>query len=205
MFAVPRLCICGLIAMALMVASGCGERQALDRYIVIGVADSLQRREGINWGAPQDVLPPEGRSSWWQVSYGSGPDGESRLILVDNETAWARFPPPNYRPRVPAESRPVQGQEVAVQPGPWVLVVTGTQSYQEGARPDLEAEVRQLNELAEHTGLYPSFSLREERGGGVQIVYGWQKNHGIARDEKVRDWLHLRTRFDHSLWIRLTE
>ena len=40
-------------------------------------------------------------------------------------------------------------------------------------------------------------------GGNLQLIYGWQGDHGIQRDEHVRDWLRLRSRYESSYWIDL--
>jgi hypothetical protein len=187
----------------------CEARQPMDRYLVVTMGDSLQRREGLSWGDPIDVLGPDRADAdghkWWQITYKDGPRGESRMILVDAHTGWARFPGPDYHPRVAIASSPLPLFPHQAQTGAFILLVTGATTYDAGSRPTLEAEVRQLNEMAKNTGLYPLFEVREARGQGVQIVYGWQKDGGIQRDERVRDWLHVRTRFDKSVWVRLDE
>lgn len=198
-----------MFVLILAAFAGCEQRQPPDRFLVVTMADSLQRREGISWGEPTSVLEPDRADAdgrrWWQVTYDAGPHGEPRTILVDAKTGWARFPGPKYEPRVPVTPTAVPVFPHQAQTGSFILLVTGTATADPSARPELEAEVRQLNDLAKNTGLYPLFEIREARGGGLQIIYGWQKDAGIVRDERIQEWLHVRTRFDHSTWVRLDE
>jgi hypothetical protein len=195
-----------LAALALLaVLLGCEGRPPLNRAQVIGAADSLLLRENLAWGEAVEVLPPDrpdadGRR-WWQVRYGPGADGAPRLVLLDDESRWARLPPPDWSPRVPAASRSSDPSRVSLQAGPSVLLVSGMESFPEERRAALLVDVAELNRLADRSGLHPAFSLRQARDGGLQIVYGWQGDHGTARDERIRDWLALRTRWRDSVWL----
>ncbi|MBA3683639.1 MAG: hypothetical protein H0W72_00100 [Planctomycetes bacterium] len=196
----PYLAI--LVALAIV---GCETRPPLTRGNAISSADSLLLRDHRVWGNPLEVLPPGSRDShghrWWQVRYADGPEGLPRIVLIDDESGWARIAPKEYRPAVAVRSRPIDPAEVALQPGDFILQVAPEQPAERDA--EVRLDVAELNRLAARTGLYPCFSLRAGRDGSLAIVYGWSDGHGMPRDESVRDWLALRTRFADSRWIDL--
>ncbi len=197
------------LALVLLLALllGCEGRPPLNRAQVVAAADSLLLRENLTWGEATEVLPPvaperDGRR-WWQIRYAPGPDGRQRIVLLDDESRWARLPPADWVPRVAAVSRVADPSEVVLQAGPSILIVSGTQRFPEERRAELLVDVAELNRTAGRTGLHPAFSVRQDRDGSLGIVYGWQEDHGIVRDERIRDWLALRTRWTDSVWIDL--
>lgn len=195
------------LALVLLLALllGCEGRPPLNRAQVVAAADSLLLREDLSWGEATEVLPPtapdaDGRS-WWQIRYAPGPDGRQRLVLLDDETRWARLPPASWVPRVAPISRAADPDRVTLQPGPSILLVSGEERFAEDCRAELLVDIAELNRTAGRTGLHPAFGLRQDRDGSLRIVYGWQDDHGIVRDERIRDWLALRTRWTRSVWI----
>jgi hypothetical protein len=76
----------GWTIAGLLLAS-CESRAPLAPAQVTGLADSLQRREGLAWGQPVEVLPPASPDldghRWWQVRYADGGDGRVRVVVVD--------------------------------------------------------------------------------------------------------------------------
>jgi hypothetical protein len=193
-----------LIAFAILLLVGCETRQPLARAQVAGIADNFQRREGLAWGDPTEVLAPGGVDargrSWWQVRYADGKDGAARVILVDDATAWARAPWAGYALRSGVRPPPGAAHPVAVAEGPLVLVVAPAAPADDARVAESEREVARLNGLAGETGLAPLFGLRRTRDGKLALVYGWQATHGIARDERIAEWLTLRTPYRDATW-----
>lgn len=89
--------------------------------------------------------------------------------------------------------------------GPFVLLLTPSQGVDDQQRLALEREVVRLNALAGGSGLMPLFSLRHGHDNQVAIVYGWQGDQGIAKDERVVEWIALRTPYHDSHWVDLTQ
>lgn len=199
----PARSLVALLLFALLL--GCEGRPPLNRAQVVGAADSLLLREDLDWGEAKEVLPPDRADAdgrrWWQVRYAPGPDGRDRLVLLDDASRWARLPPADWTPRVTAVSRPPDPDRVALQSGPSILFVSGEERFPEERRAELLVDIAELNRLATRTGLHPAFSLRRDNDGTLAIVYGWFDDHGIVRDERIRDWLALRTRWTRSAWI----
>ncbi len=46
-----------------------------------------------------------------------------------------------------------------------------------------------LNAAAARDGLLPLFSLRADAARRQSVIYGWQGDSGIARDERLRHWI----------------
>lgn len=198
-----------LLVLALLALVACEGRPPLNRAQVIAGTDSLLLREQLQWGEAVDVLPPPAAAApdgrrWWQVRYPDAPDGTARIVLFEDETRWSRLPPAGYVPRVAAASREPDPARVIIQPGPSILLLEGVRIHPEDARARLLVDAAELNTLAGRTGLHPAFSVRTGRDGTLSLVYGWQEDHGIARDERVRDWLRLRTKYgDSAVWVDL--
>lgn len=195
--------------LALLLLAGCQQpRPPLSPGQAANCADSLLLNERLSWGEAGEILPPDGADSagrrWWQVRYKSGPDGVPRLVLVDDQTRWARLPPADWVPRVTVNTPHASPVPERLLAGPWILAVVGPEVEPAEQRARRLVDANELNQLARQTGLVPAFSVREQRDGGVQLVYGWQGDGGMARDEHVREWLHLRTRWRTSVWIDLT-
>ena len=201
----PARSLAILVLLALLL--GCEGRPPLNRAQVIGATDSLLLRENLQWGEAKEVLAPDRTTSdghrWWQVRYAPGPDGSDRISLLDDDSRWARLPPSGWIPRVAAVSRSPDPTRVTVQSGPSILLVSGSETFTEDRRAQLLVDIAELNRTADRTGLHPSFGLRQDRDGSLRIVYGWQDDHGITRDERIRDWLALRTRWNTSVWLDL--
>ena len=187
-------------AMFLLVA--CEPRSPLNRGQVVAICDNLQRQEGVMWGDPVEVLSPapaaEGHN-WWQLRYAGG-----ELALVDAASGWARRPWPGYAPR----SRPVPVAAVAgttptvILDGSLVLQLSVSEELSTERVGELEREAARLNALAAQQQLHPLFSLRTDRQGRSSLLYGWQGDRGIARDEHIADWVRLRTPW-RGTWIEL--
>ena len=92
-------------------AAGIACRRCAPRGQIIAFADNLLYYPDREWGPAVHVWPPvdvdgEGRR-WWQVDYrGTTEVGTPRAVLVDAETGWARFPPPDMRLRAPVTAEP---------------------------------------------------------------------------------------------------
>lgn len=202
---IARLPLATLLLPALLLTVACEHRQPLNRATAVGTADSLLLREFREWGEALDVQRPgapdlDGRR-WWQVTYAQGPRGEARIVLVDDRTGWARFPPPGYLPVVAAGSRPVDPAAVRLPPGDWILLLGAPEPA--ARREALAAEAVELNRLAQRSGLHPAFAVREGRDGSARLVWGWQGDGGTVRDPAAADWVRLRTRHADPAWAAL--
>ncbi len=198
------------VLMALLLASvSCEHRAPLTQGEVVGIADNLQRREGVAWGEPSEVLPPGDYDAqnrrWWQLRYQPGADGVPRIIVVDAESDWARLPPSGYVVRVPPTGKPGAANPVVVAEGHEVLTVVPLAVGDEARRTALSREVVRLNALAGDSGLMPLFSLKDAHDGRLGIIYGWQGDRGIARDDRVVTWLEARTSYRDASWVDLTQ
>lgn len=193
----------------LLLLTGCEERIPLNQSMAVSIADHYQRYQNVNWGDPTEVLAPgepdaQGRR-WWQMRYRAGADGERRMVVVDDASGWARFPAPDYIERVPPRSRPDANHPLQVAEGGWVLRLAKARPLDAARRVELEREVIRLNTLAGQTGLVPIFSLRLHSDGQGGIIYGWQADRGVARDEQVLDWVKRRTGYgEDAAWEDLT-
>lgn len=198
-----------LLVAAIVLLAGCQQpRPPLSPGLAANCADSLLLHEHLAWGEADEILPPDGADAdgnrWWQVAYKPGSDGAVRIVLVEDQTRWARLPPAGYVPRVrPDAPNPATGEQRLVA-GTWILDVRGGGPEGADQRARRVVDANDLNQLARRTGLVPAFSVRELRDGRVQLVYGWQGTEGMGRDEAVRDWLRLRTRWQDSAWIDLS-
>lgn len=190
------------ILALLLLLCACEERVPLNQAMAVSIADHYQRQQNVNWGEPVNVLPPGGPDakgrSWWQVRYASGADQARRMILVDHDSGWARFPADDYLERVPPRSRPDAAHPLQVVEGPWVLRLTKAAPQDAQERVKAEREVIRLNTLAGQTGLVPLFSLRQNSAGQGAIIYGWQADRGIAQDAQVLEWVQRRTVYGES-------
>lgn len=87
-----------LLCVLLVLAAGCEPRRDIDRIQAVNLADHLQLREGLEWGAPVGHDAPTEASAdgrrWWRIRYAAAPDGTPRFILVDAGSGWARLPRP---------------------------------------------------------------------------------------------------------------
>jgi hypothetical protein len=203
MRAVPTVALAAL----LLLLCACEERAPLTMGEVGGIADHLQLRENLSWGDPTETLTAEpsavdGRS-WWQVRYRDAPDGSPRIILVDDDSGWARLPMPGYAVRVKPTAKPSLNAPVVAAEGGFVLVLTPAESVDEARRTALEREVVRLNALSGGNGLMPLFALRRGRDERVSIVYGWQGDEGIAKDARVVEWITARTPYHTPRWVDL--
>jgi hypothetical protein len=184
--------------------SGCEERQPITRAQVVSNAYNYQNRDDLRWGEPVEVLPPAGVDergrSWWQLRYHPGRDGTPRILLVDGESGWTRRPPPGYAVRSAPPPKVSGEQALAVPAGSHLLVVIPAATVDADARRALEKEVLRLNALGTNTGLTPLFSLRAGRDGRLALIYGWKDDQGIARDERVVDWMTARTPYRELAW-----
>lgn len=175
----------------------------------MGAADNLLLHEGRQWGPPLEVLPPAGADHrgqrWWQLRYADqiGGGHGNRLVIVDAETGWAQHPPGGYLVRVPSSTKASAAHPVAVQEGAFILMVTAPTAITQERAAELEREVARLNALGGESGLYPLFSLRTDRAGETAIMYGWQGDRGIQREERVSQWLQARTPYGAGTWIDL--
>jgi hypothetical protein len=204
MRAVPTVAL----AAILLLLGACETRPPLTPGEVGGIADHLQLRENISWGEASEILPAapsviDGKR-WWQVRYHDAPDGAARVILVDDDSGWARLPMPGYALRLTPSAKPSQSAPVVAAEGGFVLVLTPAESVDETRRSALEREVVRLNALSGGNGLIPLFSLRRGRDERVSIVYGWQGDQGIAKDERVVEWITIRTPYHTPRWVDLT-
>lgn len=193
----------------LALLAACETRAPLTRGQVAAIADNVQRAEGLAWGDPIEVLPPgladaQGRR-WWQLRYPGGEGGAERVLVVDDVSGWGRLPPAGYLMRLPAWQPPRPGvpQAVALAEGSHVLVLAGPEVVDAAQAGVWEREAARLNALAGGSGLYPVFSVHRDRQGRSSLVYGWQGDRGMAKDEKVRDWLRARTAWKDAWWADL--
>lgn len=216
------------LPLLLLALAACESRPPLARVQVAVIADNVQREFGLNWGDPEEVLPPETAPDghrWWQVRYHPGTDGAQRLILVDHDSGWGRLPPDGYAPRI-APARPAAPAPLLASPvnpgvsagatsaaatvpppglveGPFLLVLEAHAQVDGVRAGELAREAMRLNALAGGSGLYPAFSVHQDRNGRQALVYGWQGDRGMARDERVAEWVRLRTTYKQAGWLDL--
>ncbi len=196
-----------LAGVVLVLVAGCEDRTPITRAQVVSNAYNLQLRDGLIWGDAVEALPPaeadERGRRWWQIRYRPGPDGTTRFMLVDGESGWARQPPAGYVPRQAPPAKISGEQPLAVVDGSNVLIVVPGKVLDAAQRRALDQEVLRLNALATNTGLMPLFSVREQRDQQVAVIYGWQNDHGIAREPRVIEWLTVRTPYRDAQWEEL--
>lgn len=191
-----------LVVALVLLLSACEERTPLNQSLAVGIADHYQKYQNVNWGDPTEVLvpsqPDEQGRRWWQLRYRSSADGQRRMILVDDASGWSRFPEVHYLERVAPVSRPDAAHPFQPVEGNCVLRLTPVAPADDQRRLEQEREVIRLNTLAGQTGLVPLFSLRRYHDGQAGIIYGWQADRGIARDERVMDWVKARTKYSED-------
>jgi hypothetical protein len=199
-------------ALIVLALAGCETRIPIGQAEAQSYAEDVQRREGGYWGPPIEVLPPDAADAdghrWWQLRYAEQPGDHpgDRILIVDARSGWAERPYPGYAVRVPATAaKPSSEHPLTVQEGPWIVLVTEPAVLAPERQPELEREVSRLNALGAETGLYPAFSIRADRQGRSGIVYGWQGDRGIQKDEHVGDWLSSRTPYGRGTWVDLRE
>jgi hypothetical protein len=193
-----------LLGAALLLGSGCEGRDPITQAQASAAAEHLQRRDDFDWGDAVEVLPPaevdERGRSWWQIRYKAGDQGVARVLLVDATSGWAKQPPPGYVVRIAPTGHPSSDRPVTVEDGSWLLRLAVPESVDGTRHAVLEREATRLNILAANTGLVPLFSLRDTKSGSVELLYGWQGDRGIARNERVLEWVKLRTNYHAAEW-----
>jgi hypothetical protein len=205
-----RAVVLASMILAVLSLLSCEHRAPLTPGQAVGLADTFQRREGLAWGEPIEVLTPAADADvlghrWWQLRYASAGGGAARVVVVDDATGWARLPPPGYLVRVAPTGKPGAANPVVVADGHSVLAVVPLAPADAERRTALEREVVRLNALAGESGLMPLFSLKDGGEGRFGIVYGWQGDRGIARDDRVIDWMNARTPYRGCAWVDLTQ
>ncbi|MBA3701188.1 MAG: hypothetical protein H0W78_20250 [Planctomycetes bacterium] len=193
------------LAALLLLSTGCEDRPPLSRAQAVSNAYNLQLRDGLNWGDAIETLAPgaadERGKRWWQMRYRPGPNGETRIMLVDAESGWARQPAAGYVPRLPPPPKISGEQALTLAEGSHLLVVTPWRPVNSPEeRRTQDQEILRLNALATNTGLMPLFSLRAGRDQQVSIIYGWKNDRGIAREERVVEWMTARTPYRDLVW-----
>ena len=193
-----RWCLtCGSVFVALLTV-GCVAPPPISRGAAAGIADNVQRAHSMNWGDPVEVLPPSAPDAqghrWWQVRY---PGTPPRLILIDADSGWGRLPPADYVARGQAQvpPSPAAARPPMLQDGSFIYCLTAPAEADAAAVAELEREAARLNALAATTDLYPLFSVRTDRSQRSALIYGWQGDRGMARDEHVAQWVALRTTY----------
>lgn len=187
----------GLVFVLLMVV-GCVAPAPISRGAAAGIADNVQRAHSMNWGDPVEVLPPSPPDAhghrWWQVRYAGTP---ARLIIIDADTGWGRLPPADYVPRGQPQPPlpPTTGRAPMLLEGSFIYCLTAPAEVSADASAELDREAARLNALAATTDLYPMFSVRTDRSGRSSLIYGWQGDRGMARDEHVAQWVAVRTTY----------
>jgi len=198
-----RMSLVPVIA-ALLFLAGCEDRPPITRAQVVSNAYNLQLRDGLSWGDAVETLPPVDTDRyghrWWQLRYRPGPDGALRIMLVDAESGWARRAPADYVPRLSLPVKTSGDVPLTISEGSYVLVVAPAKAVDAEQLRALEQEVLRLNALGTNTGLMPLFSLRTQRDQQVALVFGWSHDRGIAREQRVVDWLIARTPYRDPVW-----
>ena len=186
------------------------ERRAWwSRPLAIANADAQVHKLRLSWGPVNRVYDPAPwrEGMWWQVDY-HPPSGEKGpcVIIVDANSGWARLPPADYAIRVqvnpgsPAAS-PTDSKAIAEAPtrraprGSWVLEV------QSDAQTDLAVLADELNALAAQRDL-PALAVVRQRPQ-PRVVYGWQGDYAMERDEGLQHWLRLERPSWTTRWLDL--
>jgi hypothetical protein len=197
------------VIMSMLGLFACEGRQPLNHGEVVAIANHYQINQGVAWGEPNLVLPPDDPAadghSWWQVGYPAAKDGQRHVILVDSVSGWARVPWPTYVMRKPVLGKPSVISPVRIGAGHFVLVLTPAEPSDPDRRTALETEMSRLNVLAEQNGLAPLFFVRTGGTGSMSLVYGWQGDRGIARDDRIDQWMRLRTAYRTATWLDLSQ
>jgi hypothetical protein len=195
------------LAIALLLIA-CDQRPPVAAFDARAAAENLCLRERLLWGDAVEQLAPatpdsDGRSTW-QVRFAPAADGTHRLVLVDAATGWARQPPPGYVPRRAAIVAGAQVQPGVVRDGIAILIIAEPQAGLDAAAIGrLTREAARLNDLASRTGLWPLFSVHTDQAGRVGLVYGWQGDRGIERDEDIAAWMRTRAGIATPRWVDL--
>jgi hypothetical protein len=199
------------VIATVLVLMSCEGRAPLNHGEVVAIANHYQINQGVAWGEPNQVLPPppdgvdSDGHSWWQVRYPDGADGQRHVILVDSISGWARVPWPNYAMRQPAIGKPSVASPVTINDGHFVLALTPIEPANHDRRTALETEMSRLNVLADQNGLAPLFFVRTTQNGAMSLVYGWQGDRGIAKDDRIVQWMKLRTAYQAAVWLDLSQ
>jgi hypothetical protein len=195
------------LILLLSVFIGCEERRTMNRAQAVSNAAHLQLRDDLKWGEPIEVLAPveidANKQAWWQVRYHPGQNGQTRILLVDANSGWARLPPPDYRVRLPPAPKPSATAPVTMREGSSILIIVPFIDAGESALARTTREVERLNILASETGLLPRFGVRKHRDGRHSLIYGWDNERGIEKDERITQWLNLRTPYRNAVWENL--
>ena len=189
-----------LIPVVVLSLAACETRQPITRGQAASIGDNVQRQYGLAWGDPEEVLPPAPGADghrWWQLRYADG-----HFILVDADSGWGRLPAEGYRPRMRAVAAHTTSASV-VEEGSLVLRLSEPVARDPDGEGELEREAARLNVLAAQTGLHPLFSLRKDREGRSSLLWGWQGDRGVARDEHAVEWVRLRTTYSGPEWVDL--
>lgn len=183
------------LVIAVLVLVACTERPPPNEAQISAMASALIEKEGLVWGPVTSVWPPgeadaDGRR-WWQVDYREYRQIRHPVVLVDAESGWARFAEPGERVRVgisPQRSRTVDRPSSPSGPDgtTWILIL---RDFPLDEREAAGKEAERLNAMAASTALRPLFSVRSTTTAGLQLVYGWDGERGIRRDEAVVDYL----------------
>lgn len=199
-----------LPCLVLLLVLGCVDRPPPNDAQVSAAAAAMVRQHGLVWGPVTAVWPPgeadaEGRR-WWQVDFREALGERRPVVLVDADSAWVRFPDPGERVRVglsPLRSRVVDRPAEPAGPdgSTWILVV---REYARDQTRVAGAEAERLNAFAADSALRPLFSVRSTTVGGIQLVYGWDGERGIRRDEAVADYLERWDEPPPLRWIDLS-
>ena len=168
------------------------------------MADMKLELLGKDWGTAREVAKPdrvdaEGRR-FWTVHYPLGPEGQIRVVYVNDATSWAQA---HESPTDPVVTNKIEHKPAEVlehqrfSEGSSILILAA-------GHPDvLDAEVIRLNSLALQTGLLPQFSVRRLKADNGQLIFGWNNNHGIQENQRILDWVTLRTTYKDAYWLDL--
>ncbi len=185
------------LLLASVLALGCDPARessgpAVARGRAMAAADAYLDHRELDWGPIVRVWQPEAdpllEGLWWQIDYRVGPAGTHRCLLVDAQSAWVRRPPEGYRARIdlratsPAVPRAPPGGARPVREDDDTWIVVCEAPHPPG--PDPAGRVAALN-AAVRGRWRELFTLRELPGGRVQLVYGWEGDSGIVRDDEL--------------------
>ncbi|MFW5750026.1 MAG: hypothetical protein ACOCZK_00110 [Planctomycetota bacterium] len=203
------------LLLATLLGLGCDparepEGPAVARGRAMAAADAYLDHRELDWGAIVRVWQPEAdpllEGLWWQIDYRVGPAGEHRCLLVDAQSAWVRRPPADYRARIdlratsPAVPRTGRVRERPVREDDDTWIVVCEPPHAPG--PDQAGRVAELN-AAVRGRWRELFTLRELPGDRVQVVYGWEGDSGIVRDDELLHALRQLPGCSGARWIDL--
>jgi hypothetical protein len=90
---------------------------------------------------------------------------------------------------------PLPARAPMLQDGSFIYCLKAPAELGDGGVAELEREAARLNALAATTNLYPLFSVRTDHTGKSALIYGWQGDRGMAQDERLGQWVALRTAY----------